>query len=307
MKNSIPLITVIIPTFNRAGLLANCLKSLAFLDFSLEKLEIIIIDDASVDETEKIVNLFKNRFHYIIYQKNNENQGVSFSRNKGLSLARGKFIVFLDDDCFVSPDWLKAILGTFSAYPGVSAVGGSVNCTPKSAFAQAGYLSEFSSWLPGGGIRKINNIPACNAAYRASEIKNCYFEQGLQPFEDSLFNYRLVLAKKKIIFNPCIKVFHQKGENFFLNQFIHSQEKYAVAFLQGGYKVFGQKGKILRYFSWLNLFCWRLSLIGFRCLYFGFFSLFLRRFYFILLAEWIRGKTIVRLAGRVKELKVAGL
>ena len=94
-----PLISVIIPTFNRETLLKRAIISV--LNQTYQNLEIVIIDDASKDGTEKLVNNFQDS--RINYFKNDRNQGVQISRNRGLEIAKGLFISFLDDDDF----WLK--------------------------------------------------------------------------------------------------------------------------------------------------------------------------------------------------------
>lgn len=89
-------ITVLIPTYNRRKLLERALHSVVVQkgDF-----EIIIIDDASSDNTEEFVREYqKNSSANIIYLKHDKNKGVNAARNLGIQHATGKWIAFLDDD-----------------------------------------------------------------------------------------------------------------------------------------------------------------------------------------------------------------
>ncbi|MEE9501364.1 MAG: glycosyltransferase [Candidatus Aminicenantaceae bacterium] len=93
------MITVIIPTFNRARFLKEAVQSVLDQDYFREPdttqlFEIIVVDDGSTDETGEVVQSFARDIRYI-YQ---ENRGVSTARNVGLQRARGDFIAFLDSD-----------------------------------------------------------------------------------------------------------------------------------------------------------------------------------------------------------------
>jgi glycosyltransferase involved in cell wall biosynthesis len=84
--------TVIIPTYNRAGFLAGALESVfaqTFRDF-----EIIVVDDGSQDETEKILSPFKKDIVYI----RQENRGPASARNTGIRQAKSEWLAFLDSD-----------------------------------------------------------------------------------------------------------------------------------------------------------------------------------------------------------------
>lgn len=85
-----PKVSVIIPTYNRAHLLRECILSV--LAQSFRDFEVIVVDDGSIDNTRLVVSSLPVRY---IYQ---ENEGAPAARNKGLRLARGKYLTFLDSD-----------------------------------------------------------------------------------------------------------------------------------------------------------------------------------------------------------------
>ena len=101
------LVSVIVPTFCQTELLHKAIASL--ISQSYKNLEIIVIDDND-DETFKIGNekyLSSLNDERIVYIRNSENIGSAKSRNKGLSIAKGKYVTFLDDDDYYSPDKIE--------------------------------------------------------------------------------------------------------------------------------------------------------------------------------------------------------
>lgn len=113
-RNSFPLFSVIIPTYNREHFLDAAISSV--LDQTYDDFELIVVDDGSVDGTKQLVDKYKSRRVSYIYQNN---QGVSSARNSGIKKARGEYIAFLDsDDRWVS-EKLERTVEYISQYPEV--------------------------------------------------------------------------------------------------------------------------------------------------------------------------------------------
>ena len=91
-----PKVSVVIPTYNRARYICRAINSVLSQTFT--DYEIIIVDDGSTDNTKKILAQYGNRIVYLAQS----NQGISASRNRGIAVARGKYIAFLDSD----DEWL---------------------------------------------------------------------------------------------------------------------------------------------------------------------------------------------------------
>ena len=108
-----PLVSVVIPTYNRATLLARALDSA--LAQTLSDFEVLVVDDGSTDETEAVVRgCGDDRVRYL---RQPTNQGVSAARNRGLQEARGPFIAFLDSDDVWFPHKLDAQVTRFRELP----------------------------------------------------------------------------------------------------------------------------------------------------------------------------------------------
>jgi glycosyltransferase involved in cell wall biosynthesis len=102
MRSKTPVVSVILPTHNRAGFLAASINSV--LKQSFGDFELIVIDDGSTDSTEEVVSTFKdNRIRYIGYEPNH---GGAHARNVGLEAARSDLVAFQDSD----DEWLPGKL-----------------------------------------------------------------------------------------------------------------------------------------------------------------------------------------------------
>lgn len=110
------LVTVVIPTYNRAKYIEETIKSV--IGQKYPNIEIIVIDDGSTDNTEQVVSKYRSQLTYI-HQENSE-RGAS--RNHGLRLAKGKFIAFLDSDDLWLPDKISQELEMLQNNPAAGVV-----------------------------------------------------------------------------------------------------------------------------------------------------------------------------------------
>jgi len=109
MNNIIANVSVVIPTFNRAELLKRAVYSV-INQVEYSPLEIIVLDDYSTDNTVEILEHLRKESHVpIVFVPSHENVGPSRLRNKGIDLAKGDYVAFLDSDDL----WLENKLCTF--------------------------------------------------------------------------------------------------------------------------------------------------------------------------------------------------
>lgn len=111
------MISVIIPTYNRASYLRDSLQSVLKQDYFNQNagypFEVIVVDDGSTDNTREAVESFGKKVKYI-YQ---EHSGVSRARNLGLELSQGEFVAFLDSDDLWKKEKIRTQLSLMKAIP----------------------------------------------------------------------------------------------------------------------------------------------------------------------------------------------
>lgn len=106
-----PLISVIIPTYNRGWIIKEAIVSVLAQDYL--NFELIVVDDGSTDNTHDILDSYHNNF--LVLRQNNK--GVSSARNRGLAAASGHFIAFLDSDDTWLPQKLSRQVDFFQSNP----------------------------------------------------------------------------------------------------------------------------------------------------------------------------------------------
>jgi glycosyltransferase involved in cell wall biosynthesis len=115
-KHQPPRVSVIIPTYNCSQYLPQAIDSV--LNQTYKNQEIIVVDDGSIDNTSEIIKSYLSKIRYV-YQ---ENQGVSEARNRGLYLAKGELIAFLDADDLFLPTKIERQVAIFDVQPEIGIV-----------------------------------------------------------------------------------------------------------------------------------------------------------------------------------------
>ncbi len=94
-------VSAIVPVYNSELFIARCIDSV--LLSTMTDLELILVNDGSKDDSKKIIEWYQKKYPTIVRVHNKENEGVSYTRNKGIDLATGEFIAFIDNDDMVHP------------------------------------------------------------------------------------------------------------------------------------------------------------------------------------------------------------
>lgn len=163
-KNNDPLVSIIIPVYNQISYTKKCLYSILKSEEKV-KFEIIIADDSSTDGTMKISDFAEN----IIISRNSGNVGYIKNCNQAASLAKGKFLYFLDNDTQVQKNWLSALLTVFEENENVGVVGSKI-LDPDGRIQECGvhiYRDEF-----------INGSGRAPSSHEYNYLKECDYVSG---------------------------------------------------------------------------------------------------------------------------------
>lgn len=201
MNNS-SLLSVIIPVYNTAPYLRRCLSSIC--EQTYENLEIICVNDGSTDESGAILEeLAQGDSRIRIVTQ--ENAGQASARNKGLKLAKGKLITFVDSDDYILRETYERAVAALPEDCEVLAFGICIegDMTPKRRSDMEEYYA-----LPFQGIRTIGleeaqktDVAVCNKIFKADFLQKygLFFPEGLL-FEDAAFMVCVFASAKKIFF-----------------------------------------------------------------------------------------------------------
>ena len=184
MKSS--LVSIIIPCYNASSYIKETVGSVLAQTF--QNFEIIVINDGSTDSSSSIVKTIKDDRIHLVEQ---ENQGVSSSRNNGLYLAKGEFISFLDADDLMHPSFLERRL---------------FNLKKSTAIACASNVI-----LIGENGDKIEGNKNCFAANKHSQILE--FSDGIVTCPSSYLFKTKFLKKHKLSFNKNLQ---SSADKYFL-------------------------------------------------------------------------------------------
>jgi len=183
MMTNEPLISVVIPAYNAAAFIKKAINSV--LTQSYKHLEIIIVNDGSIDKTTDIVNALSDKRIKLISQSN---MGLSNARNTGIKASKGEYIAFLDADDYWKPEKLEKQLKLLTQHPEIGFCSTQTRVeTPEGQF--------INDWLcPDISISTLHSIFIQNAAITGSgsgvlvkkELQDLagFFDESLKSLED---------------------------------------------------------------------------------------------------------------------------
>lgn len=200
-------LSVIIPTYNRAYQLKNCLGFLFKQNYPLKKYEVIVIDDNSHDETPEVLSRYSVKYHNLRVVRNKKRKGPYYSRNLGVNLSKGEIVIFTDDDCIFPSDWLlkfeKALQnGKFSAVQGTQQYRGN--------FPSLEAEGEFYLKM----LQKQKGLDTKNLAFRRNLIIKHGFDEALDTMGDRELGIRLASKHIEVKYDPHISVVHAPNHTF---------------------------------------------------------------------------------------------
>ncbi len=213
-KASLPAVSVIIAARNEARNLPQLLTCLMSQSYPADKYEVIIADDASTDDTAKIIKDYQNNFPGLVYhQVTDRDKVISYKKNaliQAINLSKNEYILLTDGDCLVTPNWINSMVNSFEKgadfIVGLSTTW--VKDWNKTAFVQKyeyfDCLQLFGAAAGAICAKKYFSCSGQNLAYRKSDYREV---GGLEKIKHLLsgddVNLMQLFRKsgKKIVFN----------------------------------------------------------------------------------------------------------
>jgi glycosyltransferase involved in cell wall biosynthesis len=216
-----PKISVVIPAYNAAGTLAQCLAALRRQVDVPGPFEVIVVDDGSDDATAEVAS----RFGVTLLQQSHA--GPAAARNRGIQAAHGELVFFTDADCIPADDWLVAMAQPFETWPQVTGCKG-VYATrqrePIARFVQAEYEVKYQAMA---AHEAIDFVDTYSAGYRRSVLLAA---GGFDPsfpsasVEDAELAFRLAAQGEHLILNQAAVVWHRHPHT--LLQYLRRKARY---------------------------------------------------------------------------------
>lgn len=204
-------ISVVVPVYNAEKIIERCVKSIVSNDY--KDLEVILIDDCSKDNSYEICKKLSDEYTNVRCLHNEENQGVSYTRNRGIYEAEGQYTMFVDSDDWIDKDFFSSFDEVIDKYDSVLPICGYVNHDEK-------YNGRTDNVV--WSDKKQNTCLNLR-----EELKNIYNRTLLQQLWNKAFVTEII-QKNKLSFDETISI----GEDLrFILEYIKVSRIYSVVFI----------------------------------------------------------------------------
>lgn len=207
-----PKVSIIVPVYNTEKYLDKCLTSL--VNQTLQDIEIIIVNDGSTDNSEAIINKFKQNFSDKIISLNKENGGLSDARNFGIPYVRSEYIGFVDSDDYVELDMFEKMYNL-----AINKNLDLVECNFKWEYPNKIKEDCGIDYLTKNDFFLFGRVMVCNKLFKTSVIKehSIIFPKSLN-YEDIEFFYKLFPYISNSCLLPNSFYHYMQRENSIINR-----------------------------------------------------------------------------------------
>lgn len=197
--------SVIVPTYNSGKTIKRCLEAVLCSDF--KEFEVIVVDDASTDNTVEIAGAFPVKVVRL-----EKHSGASHARNTGQKQAKHGVLVFVDSDIMINKDTLSRIINTFEAQPEVAAIVGILSKSHPNKDFFSRYKNLYMNYVFNRCARYIDFI--YGSCYGIRKERSEPYDVTYSAGEDTELGMRLSNKGYRILLDKNIQVMHLKGYSF---------------------------------------------------------------------------------------------
>ncbi len=214
--------SIVIPVYNAERTLEKVIDACLNQDCPKDSLEVVLVDDGSVDSSSEIAKRYVNHSLRYIYQ---ENAGPAKARNTGWKDSSGEIICFTDADCVPEKGWVSKLVACYSSQD-IGGVGGSYSIANRDKLLSACIHEEIRERhlrMP----RVVNYLGSFNLSYRRKVLEEVGgFDESFRQAsgEDNDLSYRVIKKGYTLIFNEDAKVGHYYPESlikYLKQQLVH--------------------------------------------------------------------------------------
>lgn len=217
------LVSIIIPVYNTEKFLGECLESIIKQNY--KNIEIILIDDGSTDSSGKICMEYMEKDSRIIVIRQ-KNSGVSCARNRGLEIANGEFVLFVDSDDFVQKNYVKELYDKIQKYDiAICGIGRFINGKKKNSFLEQQEMNRDDLIIQTLESKFIGGYPV-NKIFKKSIIDrfNIKFNENIHIGEDMIWILEYLNHCEKGIYISEILYYYRLNDDSMLQSSIRHKE-----------------------------------------------------------------------------------
>lgn len=203
MRSRLPFVSLVVPVYNGELTISDVLQHISELNYPDDKLEVIVVDDGSVDETVQIVK------KYPVKLIAKEHSGYPSTMNAGVRVAKREIVVIIDADIYLKEDWLEIIVREFND-PKVGIVSGYLATKSNASFWAKVVGFESEDRYDRLESKYVDYITSASTAYRRKMLEEIgFFNEKLRRNSDEDLAHRAFEAGWKVVLQKDAVCYHE--------------------------------------------------------------------------------------------------
>jgi len=224
-----PFVSIIITNYNGKRFLKNCLSSVLKQSYPKNKFKIIVVDDASTDDSVKYV---KENFPKVKVLSLKKNVGYAGANNAGYKIAKGRYVILLNNDTIVPKNWLKPLVETAESDDNVAAVSSMPFYPGRKLIERYGEKLNYSPVCINRSDPNKNDPIVLYPSSESCLVRKKFFDSPFDPGysiyqEDTYLGWKAWLQGHKVLFDKNSKFWHITSPTygFFTKKQIYFNER----------------------------------------------------------------------------------